>query len=402
MDNNAGGAGLRPLPAARSVRVRNVISYSLAFLALGLTTASLGPALPSLARATASSLAQISAVFAFHRLGYLLGALWGGRLFDRLTGNRLMGGVLLAAAAALALLPLLELRGLLFLVLFVVGLCGSVMDVGGNVMLVWWFRKQVGPYMNGLHFFFGLGAFLAPLLITWSVLTQGSLTRGYWLLCLLVLPNGIWLLRLPSPPRPSAPHSGAEAQAAHKLLPLLFMLFFLLFVAAEVSYGDWIYTYTLAQGLAAERSAGLLTSAYWGALTVGRLLSVPLAARLKAKTVLLADLAGCALSLSVLLVWPRSLAAAWAGSLGFGLFMASIFPTTVTLAGESVRLSGRVTGLFLVGGSAGGMALPWLIGQLFAPLGPGVAVIAVQAAIVSAFAVLGAIARLTGTAGRTP
>jgi FHS family Na+ dependent glucose MFS transporter 1 len=401
MDEIAPGADLQAaLPASRVVRIRNFLSYGLAFLALGAITASLGPALPSLAVNTASSLAQISALFAYHRLGYMLGALAGGRLFDRHAGNLIMGAMLMISAAALSVLPLLSVRGVLFLVLFVVGLGESVIDVGGNVMLVWWFRKQAGPYINGLHFFFGLGAFLAPLLITWSLLVRSSLDWGYWLLCLVVLPNAFWLLRLPSPPRPGALRADEAASAAHKLLPLLFMLFFFLFVAAETSYGDWLYTYTLTQKLASEKTAGLLTSAYWGALTLGRLLSVPLAARLPAKTLLWADLAGCVLSLAVLLTWPRSLPAAWAGSVGFGLFLASLFPTSITLAGESMRLSGRTTGLFLVGGSAGAMALPWLIGQLFAPAGPGVMIIAVLAVILTAFAVLAAITRLSGAAGK--
>ena len=390
-------------PADRAPAARNFISYCLAFLVLGLTTASLGPALPTLARNTVSSLAQISALFAFHRLGYMLGALGGGRLFDRLRGNLLMGGSLLLAAVGLGVLPLVSLRWLLFLVLFAVGLGESVMDVGGNVLLVWWFRRRVGPYMNGLHFFFGLGAFFAPLLITWSVLDHGSLVRGYWLICLIAFPNALWLLRLPAPPRPGSVGAGrADGEpAANRLLPVLFMLFFLLFVSAEVSYGDWLYTYTLTRNLAPERTAGLLTSAYWGALTAGRLASVPLAARLRPKTLLWADLAGCVLSLLVLLVWPGSLPAAWIGSVGLGLFMASIFPTSFTLAGESLSLSGRDTGLFLVGGSAGGIALPWIIGQLFAPLGPGTVIVAVLSVVLAAFVLLKIITRVTAQAGKT-
>jgi FHS family Na+ dependent glucose MFS transporter 1 len=387
------------LPATQAVRVRSFLGYCLAFLALGLANASLGPALPTLARNTGSSLAQISALFVFHRLGYLCGALWGGRLFDRAAGNRVMGAALLVTAAGVGILPFPALRGLLFLAIFAVGLSGSVLDVGGNVLLVWWFHRRVGPYMNALHFFFGLGAFLAPLLITWSVLVKGGLTWSYWLLGLFILPTAAWLLRQPSPPRPAAP-PGAAARGA-RLLPLLFLLFFLLFVAAEMSYGDWLYSYALARKLAAERVAGLLTSTYWGAFTAGRLLTVPLAARLRPGTLLRASLAGCALSLAALLVWPGSLTAAWAGSLGFGLSMASVFPTTMTLAGERLRLSGRATGLFLVGGSAGGMALPWLIGQLFAPVGPAVVILAILAAVLLGLGVLEAIMR-SAAAGGTP
>lgn len=35
-----------------------------------------------------------------------------------------------------------------------------------------------------------------------------------------------------------------------------------------------------------------------------------------------------------------------------------------------MTITGRVTGWFFVGASAGGMTLPWLIGQLFDSIGP--------------------------------
>ena len=37
-----------------------------------------------------------------------------------------------------------------------------------------------------------------------------------------------------------------------------------------------------------------------------------------------------------------------------------------------MTITGRVTGWFFVGASAGGMFLPWLIGQLFESIGPRV------------------------------
>jgi FHS family Na+ dependent glucose MFS transporter 1 len=116
--------------------------------------------------------------------------------------------------------------------------------------------------------------------------------------------------------------------------------------------------------------AALLNSAFWGALTAGRLLSIPLAMRFSARRILQGDLLVCLLSLGVLLLWPSSLAATWTGTLGLGVGMASIFPTTITLAEQRMTITGQVTSLFFVGSSLGGMVLPWLIGQVFEPFGP--------------------------------
>jgi len=50
--------------------------------------------------------------------------------------------------------------------------------------------------------------------------------------------------------------------------------------------------------------------------------------------------------------------------------MATVFPTTLALAERHMTITGRVTGWLLVGASAGGMFLPWFIGQLFDVYGP--------------------------------
>ena len=49
----------------------------------------------------------------------------------------------------------------------------------GNTLLVWVHPARVGPVMNALHFFFGLGAFLSPILIAWAMRGTGDLIHAY-------------------------------------------------------------------------------------------------------------------------------------------------------------------------------------------------------------------------------
>jgi FHS family Na+ dependent glucose MFS transporter 1 len=142
-------------------------------------------------------------------------------------------------------------------------------------------------------------------------------------------------------------------------------------------------------GLADAATAAYLTSGFWGALTAGRLAAIPIAARFRPRSILVADLVGCIASAGLILALPTSHAALWAGTLGLGASMASIFPTAITLAERRVAISGRITAWFLVGSSIGAMALPWAIGQLFQPVGPTIAVAAVLYTLATALAVLG-------------
>ena len=59
------------------------IGYYLAFISLGIVTAALGPALPYLAKQTRTALAAISVLFVSRALGLILGAIIGGKLYDR-------------------------------------------------------------------------------------------------------------------------------------------------------------------------------------------------------------------------------------------------------------------------------------------------------------------------------
>jgi fucose permease len=201
-------------------------------------------------------------------------------------------------------------------------------------------------------------------------------------MALVMLPVAGWLLMLPSPPIRGQATDEQENGTDYRLVFALSLIFFL-YVGAEGSVGGWIYTYTVTLFEGTELSAGYLTSAFWGALAVGRLLAIPTSARFAPRSILIVDFLGCIASVGLILALPGSLAAVWVGTLGTGLFMASVFPTLLTFADHRLAITAKVNGLFFVGASLGGMALPWLIGQFFEPAGPRRAMVIIQAALLA-------------------
>ncbi len=345
-------------------------AYYLSFIVLGLATAAEGPSLPTLAKHTSSPLEQISLIFVLGALGYLLGSLVGGRAYDRIPGHRLMAFSMLVMLSAAAVFPLASALWLLLLAAFVMGLGKAALDVGCNTLLQWVHGEGVGPFMNGLHFSFGVGAFLSPILLAQIISITHEIYWVFWTIALLSLPLAIWFWFLPEPPA----HHRAAAQN-HSPIPflpvLLIMLAFILYVGAEVGFSNWIYTYAITLGLATTITAAYLTSAFWGLFTLGRLLGIWVAGRASPHTILFMDLAGCFAGLGLIIFGHLSAPLLWIGSSILGLSMASIFPTILMLANKSMRITGTITGWFLVGAGLGGMFLPWLIGQAFAQLGPG-------------------------------
>lgn len=349
--------------------LKNTLAYYAAFVILGLAAAAIGPTLPGLAEQVQSSISQISILFVLRSLGYLGGSIIAGRLYDRVKGHPVMVIVILLLSLSMTIVPILPILWILALFLLVIGLLEGVLDVGGNTLLVWVHRDKMGPYMNGLHFFFGLGAFLSPIIIAQTVRMTGDISWAYWSLALLMLPSAVVLSRLPSP----SPISTIKAETARPILPFLVVLialFYFFYVGAEVAFGGWVFSYATTMNLTNATSAAYLTSGFWGSYTAGRLVSIPLASRFSPKLIILSDLFLIFVSLGLVILIPGSYVVLWIGTIGVGFGMASIFPTMLSLAEKYMTMTGFVTSWFFVGGSLGGMTIPWIIGQLFNSVGP--------------------------------
>lgn len=392
-------SGTEPATTRNSQRAIRTIGYYAAILSLGLAVAVLGPTLPGLARQTQSDASDIGLVFTACFLGYLVGSLWGGRCYDRWPGHRVLAAGLLLLAGMLALTPWASQLWSLAAVLLLLGVAQGVVDVGGNMLVVWAHCDHVGPWMNGLHLCFGIGTVLAPLVVAQTVSPDGDVSWAYGLLAVLVLPGVAWLAWLRSPRLPITTHPTHQGEIPRWLV-FLIALFLGLYVGAEIGFGGWICSYAVTLNLTSARDAAYLTSAFWGAFTFGRLVAIPLAVWFRPALILFCDLVGCLVSLGFLVAWPHSTVILWLGTVGLGLSMASVFPTMFSWAERRLAITGQVTAWFIVGGAAGSMALPWLMGHLFESLGPVAVMGALLIDLLLALGVLaGLMLRPVGSAG---
>lgn len=362
-------------------------AYYLAFIVLGMTTAASGPSLIKLAEHTSSGLERISLIFLFGPLGYLVGSFFGGRAYDRLPVHKLIAVTLFIIAGASISIPrAMTLNALLF-AMFFNGLASGMLDVGCNTILLWTHGEKAGPYMNGLHFFFGVGSLIAPLLLAQVLLRTNDIHWTYYAFAAFSVMIMIWLWLMPE-----TSHVVTTAKGKKSKIPVapivLVVILFLLYVGLELGFGNWIYTYALTLGLETSVTAAYLTSAFWGSFTLGRLVGIWVSTRLRAQTTIIIDLVGCTLSTIVIMIWRDSSAALWIGTFGLGISMASIFPNIMMLAGERMQITGTVTGWFLIGSGGGSMFLPLLLGQLFAYSGPQMMTTVLLVVILALFMVL--------------
>lgn len=370
----------------RANTYRLTVAYFAAFVFLGLTTGSLGPTLPSLADRTQVGLSAISYVFTARSAGYLFGSVLSGKLFDRRPGNPIMAAMLFTMSVMTAVVPLAPSLWLLLITMLILGSAESGLDVGANTLLGWVHGTSVGPFMNAMHSLFGVGALIAPLIVAQTLSFRLPATHSYLFLALLLMPVSFMFLRLPSP-IPAARVVAGEHAAPKPQQVFLIGLFLFLYVGAEVGFAGWIYTYETSLRLSDASTAAYLTSVFWGALTLGRMLTIPIAARISPESVLTGSLAGCLVSLGLILANPSSFTAVGAGTICLGISMASIFPTTLSLAGRRMKLTGHVTGWFIVAASGGSMLIPLVIGQAFSAAGPHLVIVVTTSTLAIAFGV---------------
>lgn len=355
---------------------------------MGIGESILGPTLSSLASQTSADIAQISFLFTAVGLGHMIGALAGGRLYDILRGHTVTFGMLLAIAAVFFFMPSAPSLWLLSLMVFILGIAQGTMDVGVNTQLIRVWDAASAPYLNGLQFFYGIGAFLCPVIIAQSRLLTGSVKSAYWIAGLSMLPVALWLMRLKSPSSQIKVKDKPSTQSFNPRLVALIALFLMFYIGTLVGFSGWLYTIVTQEQLIPVEQADYLVSAFWGALAIGRLLMVPISSRVNPLKLLYFDVLGCAATILLFIFFRDSIPMIWICTILMGFFIASVFPSTIAHANKYMHMSGKVTGLTFVGGNTGTMLIPWILGQVFAAWGGTAVLYAILIDLALTFTVL--------------
>ncbi|QTP56276.1 MFS transporter [Billgrantia sulfidoxydans] len=340
---------------------RVTLTYFIAFIAIGMCVGLLGPTLPHLAGMTGSGMGQIAILFTARALGTMLGSVLSGVLIDRFDGHRVLAAMLLLLAAGLAAVPFSQALVLLTAVMFLLGLAEVSVNAGANTLLLWTHGPASPPWISALHFCFGLGNMLIPLVLVVVLRLGFSFAWAFWLVALYVIVLLVPLLRQASPRPP-------DLTVGHRTAPpprdgwrlAIFLLMFGLYVGMEVTFAGWITAYGVLGGMA-PADAALLVTLFWLTLSAGRLVAIPLVRRLSPWMVLRGCLGlGLFSTLALHVQWlPLPLVA-----LLFGLAASAIFPTLFGLSNQLMLANGRTTGWIFLACGIGGMAVPSLTGPL--------------------------------------
>lgn len=142
----------------------------------------MGPSFPDLREIVQKDLDTASWLFTVFSIGYLVGSFIGGILYDRFNKLLLLAFSVLFMAVFTGIIPWCRSFSLMLAMRFISGLGAGGADTGANADLVSLWKVEVKPYMQALHFSFGLGGIMSALV------TEPFLSRNQ---CLFIPANNM-------------------------------------------------------------------------------------------------------------------------------------------------------------------------------------------------------------------
>lgn len=339
------------------------IVFFISFIALGMTVPLLGVTVQDLAARFGVAIENAGQFQTAMSLGGVVSSLVAGRLYDRMNARRLLpvGSGLIALAMFGLYLSTGRLAGLISA--FAMGVGFSIYLLGPNLIITRLNADNPAGPLNALNFTYGVGAILAPQLVTLGLLV-GEVRVAYLVtggaMALLTIPMA--LVNVPPPPASDGGGDGARVSLRH-LLP--FVILFYCAMGIEVSYNTWVVT----QGQLVTRvpltTATLAASIFWIGYTLSRGAATWVGRKMTSLHLLISAIGVMTAGYVLLLALPSSPAAFIASALIIGIGTGPLFPASLATTGEAFPLAmGRVTGLLTAVGNFGPTTLPLLQGRV--------------------------------------
>lgn len=352
-----------------------VVIY-LAFISLGLPDSVLGSAWPVMQSDFGAPVEMAGLISIFIAGSTIISSLFSGAVIQRLgTGVVTLVSCLMTAAALLGF-SLAPSAVWLILLAVPLGLGAGAVDAGLNHYVAAHYKAH---HMSWLHCFWGIGAMLGPILMSYFIQNGDSWRSGYHTLFLIQLVLVVLLL-LSLPLWKRAALGGQAKAEEHTSLPAatednplrtkgvkLAMLSFLLYCGVEASMGLWGSSFLVNIKDLSPAAAAQWVSTYYAGITVGRFITGFITLKVNNRTLIrMGQL--IALIGTLLIIVPLPTYFALAGFILVGLGCAPVFPCMLheTPVHFGQAHAHKIMGYQIAAAYTGSTFLPPLLGWLAA------------------------------------
>lgn len=342
----------------------------LVFLVFGLFNSSIGPIVKELSVQTQSTLGAIGGVLTFLFMGALISMFVAGPLTDRFGKKVVMVISLFFLSAGIIGLCNAHSLPLMYFFFFFTGLGQGGMEVSGNLVVADAFPKNNTGIMNLLHFFYGVGAFSGPAIISLAISNNLSGKLVLWFASALFAVLALLFIFLyvnKEITGAAGPSENNAPSASVYRSPLLWLTgaMLLAYVGVEFGLGSWSTTFMEISARLPIQQGALVTSAYWGFITLGRLAGLVLSRKLSSLQLLGLAASGALIGGIALTIFTGTTAVSVVIIMFIGLCFGTVYPSTIAFTSDAfISNQGKAVGLVSAFGSIGGLTLPWMAGLI--------------------------------------
>jgi len=335
-----------------------LVAIGAVFFLMGVLASAYGPLLEYLSRRFEVSLAIAGGALSAHFLGALVGVLVSMRVLQSVSSRAFALTALSFLGLGCVGLALAPSWPAFLGAVLVIGVGFGALDIGCNQLVAHSEGAGRTAVLNVLNGAFGFGAVAGPLLVSTVGRAHLSLLYGgaaAVAVAVLPLVGGI---------SGRLPFAAQRTPARSSAIVGVFMVAFALYVGIETGTGGWMPSHLESIGVQ-SLAAATLTSGFWLALAVGRLLAAFLPARVPERVTVLAGTAAAVVALLAALN-PHAAPIAYVVA---GLAIAPIFPTAIVWLAKLRPGDARATSWLFPASMIGGAIIPGGIGAVIARFG---------------------------------
>ena len=358
---------------------RRLLFYTLflAYIAGGIMSILPGPTLSLLAHNTHVSTAIAGWIFTAGAGGFALGVLLTGALAGKVHPKTiLMAGMLLMAIGAI-IIPVTSQFSVLLATALCKGIGFGALDVSINILMTLAFHDSLGESLNSLHSSYGIGALIAPVLLSLTLTVMHDSRWAYFTGSILAITCVILLACQNAPstaalPARTGPQIAAvsTSQIFRQALLWLMALEFFFYIIAEIGFSNWIVTAISQTAAISLALAAPFATVFWAGLTLSRVVGgqVLKRAMLSENQLLLVCIIGGCLSCLLVAIFPGQLLISFSACACAGFFFGPIYPGLLAIAARwYIKAPDTLSGVMLFSCGISGMIFPVLMG-LFVPI----------------------------------
>jgi fucose permease len=364
---------------------RRFLFYTLylAYIAAGILSILPGPTLSLLASNTHVSTAIAGWIFTAGAGGFTLSVLLAGALAGKVHPKSiLMAGLSLMAIGAI-IVPLTSQFPVLLITQFFTGTGFGALDVSINILMTLAFHDSLGESFTSLHSSYGIGALVAPALLSLTLTLMHNARWAFFTGTILAVTCVVMLARQNAPsktttptPVKSAQHAQTATVSARQIFmqPLIWLmaLEFFFYVIAEVGFSNWVVTAISQTAAISLALAAPSATAFWTGLTLSRIVGGQILKRavLSENQLLFLCIIGGCLSCLLVAIFPAQLLISFSASACAGLFFGPIYPGLMAIGARwYINSPDTLSGMMLFSCGISDMIFPAMMGLLVPVIG---------------------------------